>query len=54
MAERLDPTDGRILDLIQHDAALSVARSPRRSASSSSPCCGGSSDWRRTASSSGG
>ena len=26
MAERLDPTDGRILDLIQHDAALSVAQ----------------------------
>ena len=41
MAERLDPTDGRILDLIQHDAALSVAQIAEKVGLSSSPC------WRR-------
>ena len=41
MAERLDPTDGRILDLIQNDAALSVAQIAEKVGLSSSPC------WRR-------
>lgn len=41
MSERLDATDGRILDLIQHDAALSVAQIAEKVGLSSSPC------WRR-------
>lgn len=41
MSERLDAIDSRILDLIQHDAALSVAEIAERVGLSSSPC------WRR-------
>jgi DNA-binding Lrp family transcriptional regulator len=41
MSERLDATDLRILDLIQRDAALSVAEVAERVGLSSSPC------WRR-------
>ncbi len=41
MVEILDAVDARILDLIQHDAALSVADIAERVGLSSSPC------WRR-------
>jgi len=41
LPERLDAVDARILDLIQHDAALSVAEIADRVGLSSSPC------WRR-------
>ncbi len=41
MAETLDSIDARILDLIQHDAGLSVAEIADRVGLSSSPC------WRR-------
>ncbi|MHB8528331.1 MAG: Lrp/AsnC family transcriptional regulator [Caulobacteraceae bacterium] len=41
MPESLDAVDTRILDLIQHDAALSVAEIAERVGLSSSPC------WRR-------
>lgn len=41
MSERLDAVDARILDLIQHDAALSVAEIAEQVGLSSSPC------WRR-------
>jgi len=37
----LDPTDAKILDLMQHDAGLSVAEIAERVGLSSSPC------WRR-------
>ena len=40
-AASLDPTDARILDIIQHDAGLSVAEIAERVGLSSSPC------WRR-------
>jgi len=41
VSEKLDATDARILDLIQHDANLSVAQIAERVGLSSSPC------WRR-------
>ena len=41
MSERLDAIDARILDLVQHDAGLSVAEITERVGLSSSPC------WRR-------
>ena len=41
MAQDLDAIDAKILDLIQHDAALSVAEIAERVGLSSSPC------WRR-------
>ena len=41
MAEALDAIDAKILDLIQHDASLSVAEIADRVGLSSSPC------WRR-------
>lgn len=41
MSDRLDAVDARILDLIQHDASLSVAEIADRVGLSSSPC------WRR-------
>ena len=41
MVERLDAVGARILDLIQHDAGLSVAEIAERVGLSSSPC------WRR-------
>ncbi len=41
MSERLDAIDARILDLVQHDAGLSVAEIAERVGLSSSPC------WRR-------
>ena len=41
MPEALDAVDARILDLIQHDAGLSVAEIAERVGLSSSPC------WRR-------
>jgi Lrp/AsnC family transcriptional regulator len=41
VSERLDAVDARILDLIQHDAGLSVAEIAERVGLSSSPC------WRR-------
>jgi DNA-binding Lrp family transcriptional regulator len=41
LSERLDSIDARILDLIQHDASLSVAEIAERVGLSSSPC------WRR-------
>ncbi len=41
LSERLDAIDSRILDLIQHDAGLSVAEIAERVGLSSSPC------WRR-------
>ena len=41
MPEALDAVDSRILDLIQHDAGLSVAEVAERVGLSSSPC------WRR-------
>jgi DNA-binding Lrp family transcriptional regulator len=41
LVEILDAVDARILDLIQHDAALSVADIAERVGLSSSPC------WRR-------
>ena len=41
MAETLDPVDAKILDLIQHDAGLSVAEIAERVGLSPSPC------WRR-------
>ena len=41
MPELLDAIDARILDLIQHDASLSVAEIAERVGLSSSPC------WRR-------
>ena len=41
MSEALDSVDAKILDLIQHDAALSVAEIADRVGLSSSPC------WRR-------
>ena len=41
MSDQLDAVDARILDLIQHDAALSVAEVAERVGLSSSPC------WRR-------
>ncbi len=41
MSERLDAIDSRILDLVQHDASLSVAEIAERVGLSSSPC------WRR-------
>ena len=41
MPETLDAVDARILDLVQHDAGLSVAEIAERVGLSSSPC------WRR-------
>jgi Lrp/AsnC family transcriptional regulator len=41
LSDRLDAVDARILDLIQHDASLSVAEIADRVGLSSSPC------WRR-------
>ena len=41
MSDRLDAVDARILDLIQHDAGLSVAEIAEKVGLSSSPC------WRR-------
>lgn len=41
MLETLDAVDAKILDLIQHDASLSVAEIAERVGLSSSPC------WRR-------
>ena len=41
MSEALDSVDARILDIIQHDAGLSVAEIAERVGLSSSPC------WRR-------
>ena len=41
MSEPLDVVDAKILDLIQHDASLSVAEIAERVGLSSSPC------WRR-------
>jgi DNA-binding Lrp family transcriptional regulator len=41
LSERLDAIDSRILDLVQHDASLSVAEIAERVGLSSSPC------WRR-------
>src|SRR5471032_1887915 len=41
LSEVMDSVDARILDLIQHDAALSVAEVAERVGLSSSPC------WRR-------
>jgi len=41
VSETLDSVDARILDLIQHDASLSVAEIAERVGLSSSPC------WRR-------
>lgn len=41
MAEALDPVDARILDLVQHDASLSVAEIAEQVGLSPSPC------WRR-------
>ena len=41
MSDLLDAVDARILDLIQHDASLSVAEIAERVGLSSSPC------WRR-------
>jgi len=41
LSEHLDAVDARILDLIQHDAGLSVAEIAERVGLSSSPC------WRR-------
>ena len=41
LSERLDAVDARILDLVQHDASLSVAEIAERVGLSSSPC------WRR-------
>jgi DNA-binding Lrp family transcriptional regulator len=41
LPEALDSVDARILDLIQHDASLSVAEIAERVGLSSSPC------WRR-------
>jgi DNA-binding Lrp family transcriptional regulator len=41
LSETLDAVDARILDLIQHDAGLSVAEIAERVGLSSSPC------WRR-------
>ncbi|QLQ14080.1 MAG: Lrp/AsnC family transcriptional regulator [Brevundimonas sp.] len=41
MAEDLDPIDARILDILQQDAALSVAEVAERVGLSASPC------WRR-------
>ncbi len=41
MSEQLDAVDAKILDLIQHDAGLSVAEIADRVGLSSSPC------WRR-------
>ena len=41
MAEALDPIDARILDILQKDAALSVADVAERIGLSASPC------WRR-------
>lgn len=41
LPDSLDPVDARILDLIQHDASLSVAEIAERVGLSSSPC------WRR-------
>ena len=41
MPDRLDPIDARILEMMQHDAGLSVAEIAERVGLSSSPC------WRR-------
>ena len=41
LSETLDAVDAKILDLIQHDAGLSVAEIADRVGLSSSPC------WRR-------
>jgi Lrp/AsnC family transcriptional regulator len=41
LSEALDPIDAKILDLIQHDAGMSVAEVAERVGLSSSPC------WRR-------
>src|SRR5579862_7726517 len=41
LSDALDSVDARILDLIQHDASLSVAEIAERVGLSSSPC------WRR-------
>lgn len=41
MADTLDPVDARILDILQHDASLSVAEVAERVGLSASPC------WRR-------
>jgi Lrp/AsnC family transcriptional regulator len=41
LSEALDAIDAKILDLVQHDAALSVAEIAERVGLSSSPC------WRR-------
>jgi Lrp/AsnC family transcriptional regulator len=40
-ADKLDPVDAKILDIIQHDAGLSVAEIAERVGLSPSPC------WRR-------
>ncbi len=41
LSDTLDAVDAKILDLIQHDASLSVAEIAERVGLSSSPC------WRR-------
>lgn len=41
LADALDPVDARILDILQHDASLSVAEIAERVGLSPSPC------WRR-------
>ena len=41
MADDLDPVDARILDILQHDAGMSVADVAERVGLSASPC------WRR-------
>jgi DNA-binding Lrp family transcriptional regulator len=41
LSEELDPIDAKILDLLQHDASLSIADIAERVGLSSSPC------WRR-------
>lgn len=41
LSEELDPIDAKILDLLQHDASLSIAEVAERVGLSSSPC------WRR-------
>ncbi len=41
LADDLDPVDARILDILQHDASLSVAEVAERVGLSASPC------WRR-------
>jgi Lrp/AsnC family transcriptional regulator len=41
LTEKLDPVDAKILDIVQHDASLSVAEIAERVGLSPSPC------WRR-------